>query len=109
MKTHEEYMKEKRQEILNSIKPKLNAWGVYDFDYEYTLNEAKTHTKTEYLRIERDYIGCLSNSLYAVELEVLGWLFERIWRKGHTLGAFDIQSRNVIKRYWRKTNENTSK
>ena len=100
---HEEYMAKKKQEIMASLTPKLNAWGVTDFDYEYTLTEDKKYTDSEWLRIGKDYIGCHSNSVSAVEEEALGWLFIRIWCKSRHLGAFKIQTKNVIQAYWRDT------
>ena len=100
---HEEYMMKKKQEIIESLTPKLNAWGVTDFDYEYTLSETKRHTQSEWLRIETDYIGCHSNSVSAVEDEALGWLFIRVWCRNRNLGAFKTQTKNVIKQYWKDT------
>ena len=97
--TDKEYYSEFRLEVLKSLTPKLNAWGITDFDFIVDFDE-NGHLKHEYLRIHKDIVGCMFDSLHAIEEEAIGWLFLYIWER--SLGAFEIQTTNVIKRFWRK-------
>lgn len=91
------YLIEKRMEILNVIKPICDAFEITDYDYE-----VDTEKGTEILRIYDVRIGCSCNSILAVKNELIGFIFLRTWCRYRSLGAFDTQSKNVIKRYWIK-------
>lgn len=91
------YLIEKRMEVLNVIKPICDAFEITDYDYE-----VDTEKGTEILRIYNVRIGCSYNSVLAVKNELIGFIFLRTWCRYRSLGAFDTQCKNVIKRYWIK-------
>ena len=88
-----EYLKEKRLEVLKEIKPICEAFNITDYDYEIAKG-------IERLRLFDTYIGCSYNSVSAVVDELVGYIFIKRWCRSRTLGAFDKQTKNVIKRYW---------
>lgn len=90
------YLKKKRFEVLEAIKPICEAYGISDYDYEI-----KEKGQTETLRIYDTKIGCSANSIYAVKQELTGYIFLMMWR-GRGLGYFDTQAKNYIRRYWIK-------
>lgn len=92
-----EYLIEKRTEVLGAIKPICEAFKISDYDYEVNLE-----TGTEILRIYDIKIGCSCNSVSAVRDELVGFIFLRTWCRNRSLGAFSTQCKNVIKRYWIK-------
>jgi hypothetical protein len=89
-----EYLEEKRLKVLEEIKPICDAYGITDYDYE-----VRTAGQTETLRIRDTKIGCSSNSIFAIKQELTGYIFLAMWRE-RSLGYFDKQTKNVIKRYW---------
>lgn len=93
---HMEYLKMKRIEVLNHIKPICEAFGIADYDYEVYESGQR-----ELLRIGETRIGCSSNSLSATVEELVGYIFIKTWRN-RSIGAFNTQAKNVIKRYWCK-------
>lgn len=92
-----EYLIKKRIEVLDAIKPICEAFNITDYDYEIN-----TEKGTEILRIYDVKIGCSCNSILAVKNELIGFIFLRTWCRYRSLGAFDTQCKNVIKRYWIK-------
>jgi len=90
-----EYLQSKRLEVLEAIKPICEAFNIKDYDYE--VEHPGQH---ETLRIGEIRIGCSSNSISAVVNELIGYIFITIWCRGRGLGAFDTQSKNIIRRYW---------
>lgn len=92
----EEYLKEKRLEVLKEIKPICDVFKISDYDYEIANGN-------ERLRLYNTYIGCSCNSVSAVVDELVGYIFIKKWCRSRTLGAFDKQTQNVIKRYWLPT------
>lgn len=95
-RTNLEILQEKRLEVLKAIKPICEAFGIKDYDY-IVKNEGQKET----LVVEGTKIGCSCNSIYAVKQELIGYIFVGMW-KDRSLGAFDTQVKNVIKRYWIK-------
>ena len=89
-----EYLERKRLEVLEAIKPICDAYKIDDYDYE-----VKPEGQTEILRIYDTKIGCSHNSISGVIQELTGYIFIQQWRQ-RSLGAFEIQTKNVIKRYW---------
>ena len=90
-----EYLKEKRIKVLKAIKPICDVFEISDYDYII-----KESGQTETLRIYDVKIGCSCNSIDAVKNELIGFVFLRTFARDRSLGAFDTQTRNVIKRYW---------
>ena len=91
-----EYLESKRTDVLKVIKPICEAFNIKDYDYE-----VKDYGQRETLRIGNTRIGCSCNSISAVIEELVGYIFIARW-KDRYLGAFSIQTKNVIKRYWIK-------
>lgn len=91
-----EQLEAKRIEVLEAIKPICEAFKINDYDYE-----VKDSGQRETLRIGNTRIGCSCNSISAVIEELIGYIFIARW-KDRYLGAFSIQTKNVIKRYWIK-------
>ena len=92
-----EYLKTKRVEVLEAIKPICDAFKITDYDYEISETGQK-----EILRINSTRIGCSCNSVSAVVNELIGYIFIKRWCRDRYLGAFKTQTQNVIKQYWIK-------
>jgi hypothetical protein len=93
---NKEYLIAKREEVLKEIKPICEAFGITDYDYK--IGDDK---RCEELHIEGTIIGCDLNSVYATVNELIGYIFIKRWCKSRCLGAFETQTKNVIKRYWK--------
>lgn len=92
-----EYLKKKRVEVLDAIKPICDAFGITDYDYE-----VKESGQTELLRIKNTKIGCSCNSISAIVDELIGYIFVTRWCRNRYLGTFKTQTLNVIREYWIK-------
>lgn len=91
-----ECLEQKRLEVLKAIKPICEAFGIKDYDYI-----VKNEGQKEILVVEGTKIGCSCNSILAIEQELIGYIFVKMW-KDRSLGAFENQTKSVIKRYWIK-------
>lgn len=89
----QEYLEEKRIEVLEKIKPICEAFKITDYDYHVEKG-------IERLRINETYIGCSCNSIDAVIDELIAYIFVKRFCRNRSLGAFEKQTLNVIKRYW---------
>ena len=89
------YLERKKVEVLKAIKPICDAFGISDYDY--IVSEEKG---IEMLRIYSQEIMCSYNSVSAVIDELVGYIFIKKWCRNRSLGAFETQTKNVIKRYW---------
>ena len=86
----------KRESVLTSIKPICEVFGIVDYDY---LIDA---TGREKLKLNDTYIGCSGNSVSAVVDELIGYIIIKRYCRNRSLGVFDKQTQNYIKRYWLK-------
>ena len=86
---------DKRQQILEAIKPICDAFGIKEYDY---LIDEKNGI--ERLIVNGVKIGCSCNSVTATIDELVGYIFVQRWTRNRSLGAFQTQTLNVIKRYW---------
>lgn len=89
-----EYLNKKRLQVLETIKPICEAYGIKEYDY---LVSEKG--QSEILVIYDTKICCSSNSIGAIIQELTGYIFIMLWRERH-LGAFQTQTKNVIMRHW---------
>lgn len=89
------YLEQKRKEVLEEIKPICEAFKIKDYDYI-----VKESSQRETLRIYDTYIGCSCNSISAVIDELIGWIFVKIYCKNRSIGTFEKQTLNVIRKYW---------
>ena len=90
-----EYLKKKRLEVLERIKPICDVFGIKDYDYI-----VKETGQTECLRLYDTYIGCSHNSIEATVEELIGYIFIKIYCKGRSIGAFRAQTLKQIRMYW---------
>lgn len=90
-----EYLKQKRIEVLEAIKPICEAFKIKDYDY--IIQETG---QTETLRIYDTKIGCSFNSVEAIIEELIGWIFVEIYCKERYIGAFRTQTLSAIKKDW---------
>lgn len=95
-----EYLLKKRDEVIETIKPKLNAWGIKDKNYDYEIIENQNGYYNEVLRIYDTKIGCDCNSVFAVEMEVLKYLIVVSFCR-HCGFQFSKQLKNFCMRYWK--------
>lgn len=93
MKERMEYLKKKRGEVLEMIGPICKTHGIEEYDYQI-----RETGQIETLILDGTKIGCSSNSLSATKEELLGYIF--ITRYRRSLGHFETQTKNRIKRYW---------
>ena len=84
----------KRESVLSAIKPICEVFGIVDYDY--IIDERGK----ERLKLNDTYIGCDGNSVSAVIDELIGYIIIKKYCRNRSLGAFDKQTRNYIKRYW---------
>lgn len=87
------YLEQKRKEVLKEIEPICKAFNIQDYDY--IIKDGR-----EVLKIYNTYIGCKGNSISAIIDELIGWIFVKIYCKNRSIGAFEKQTLNVVKRYW---------
>jgi hypothetical protein len=92
-----EHLYRKRSEVLQEIKPICEAFGISEYDYI-----VKREGQREILKIGKVEIGCTSNSISAIIDELIGYIFITRWCRNRYLGVFSIQTKNVIKRYWKE-------
>ena len=85
---------EKRVEVLTAITPICEAFGIKDFDY-YIIKNYK-----ERLRLNNVIVCCTDNSIDAIIDEIIGYLLVKRYCHNRTLGAFEKQTLNVVKKYW---------
>jgi hypothetical protein len=86
---------DKRTEILEAIKPICEAFGITEYDYVINYKRG-----IERLIVNGIEIGCSCNSVSAVIDELIGYIFIKIYCRNRSLGAFETQVKNQIKRYW---------
>ena len=86
---------DKRQQVLEAIKPICDAFGIKEYDY---LIDEKNGI--ERLIVNGVKIGCSCNSVMATIDELVAYIFVQRWTRNRSLGAFQTQTLNVIKRYW---------
>ena len=86
---------DKREEVLQAIKPICDAFGIEDYDYVVVPEH-----HIERLVIDGTHIGCSCNSVSATIDEIIGYIFIKRYCRNSSLGAFETQVKNVVKRYW---------
>ena len=94
-KNQEEFSQLKREQVLKVIKPICEVFKIKNYDYVINNNHA------EYLELEGQKIGCFCNSIGATCMELIGYIFVNTYAASRSLGAFEKQTLNVIKQYWR--------
>ncbi len=88
------YLKNKRIEILNLIKPICESFSIKEYDY--VIDE---DTLSETLVLNGQRIGCSSNSMSATVEELVGYIFIKIYCK-ERYWYHKPQTINAITKYW---------
>ena len=88
---------DRRTEVMNAITPICEGLGIKDFDYIVVSEE-----HNECLKLNNTYINCACNSISEIVDEIIGYLLVKWYCKNRSLGAFETQTLNVVKRYWAK-------
>lgn len=91
---YKDYLITKRQKVLMTLAPYFELFGI-EGDYQIT------ETGGEFLVLNGQEIGCSANSIDAVFDEFIAYIFVKHYCKNRSLGAFEKQTLNHIKRYWR--------
>lgn len=95
--TDNEYLKElqeKREHVIKFLEPKMKAFGIEDWDYI-----VKDNLQRETLRIGNIFIATSMDSDSAIEKELIGYLFVKVWLHTRSL-PFKTQTTNKICQYW---------
>lgn len=92
-----EDLNKKRRDVLEAIAPICAAFEIDDYDYIVSETGQR-----ETLRIYNTRIGCSENSINAVIDELIGWLFVKRFCKNRSIGVFETQTLNQVRRYWLK-------
>lgn len=88
------YLKNKRIEILNLIKPICESFSIKEYDY--VIDE---DTLSETLVLNGQIIGCSSNSMSATVEELVGYIFIKIYCK-ERYWYHKPQTINAITKFW---------
>lgn len=92
--SNEEYLKLKRNEVLDAITPICEAFGIADYDY---IVDGKIYRET--LKLNNTYIGCTCDSLEAIMNELISYI---VIKRKVDLGAFKNQAIKYLERHWWK-------
>lgn len=93
----EEYYKNKRDLVLETIKPICEVFGITDYDYVTKFDN--NGNVSERLIIEGQAIGCACNSIYATVNELIGYIWVRSGACDKVC-YFRTQTLNQVKKYW---------
>lgn len=88
----ENHYKQKRERVLEVIKPICDVFKITDYDY--ICNNEK-----ERLVVEGQEIGCRSNSIGATVMELVNYIWINIVAENRGF-CFQKQCLNSLKRYW---------
>lgn len=92
-----EDLNQKRHDVLEAIAPICSAFKIDDYDYIVSETGQR-----ETLRIYDTQIACSCNSIDVIIDEIIGWLFVKRFCKHRSIGAFETQTLNRVRRYWLK-------
>lgn len=94
---YKDYLITKKQKVLMTLAPYLELFGI---EGDYIITETGGEL-LEYLVLNGQKIGCTCNSVEAIFDEFIAYLFVKIYCRNRSLGAFEKQTLNRIKQYWR--------
>lgn len=95
-----DYLINKRQKVLDTIKPICEVFGIDNYDYII-----KDKILTETLILNGQEIGCSGNSMSAIIEELIGYIFIKIYCKNRWW-YHKPQTMKAIKEYWIGNNSN---
>lgn len=93
---YKDYLITKRHKVLMTLAPYLELFGI---EGDYQIN---SETNDEYLVLNGQKIACSCNSVEAIFDEFIAYVFVKIYCRNRSLGAFEKQTLNRIKQYWRE-------
>lgn len=85
----------KRQEVLTALSP---YFELFNIEGDYIVDN---ETQNEWLVLNGQKIGCTGNSIKATYQEFIAYIFVKHYCRFRSLGAFEKQTLNYIKQYWR--------
>lgn len=92
----ETHDKDKREVVLETIKPICEVFEITDYDYIIDRQKG-----IERLVIEGQAIGCMLNSIGATVEELIAYIFVKTYMPERWF-AFKSQLRSALKKYWIK-------
>ncbi len=95
-----EYNRQKRQKVLDMIKPLCELFHIKEYDYEIIETTDDGFGTREFLWLDGQKIGCCGNSEESSFYEAVGYVIIERYCKWRSLGAFDKQTKKYIKKYW---------
>lgn len=95
-----EFNKQKRQKVLNMIKPLCELFHIENYDYEIIEVSENGYYTREYLYLDGQKIGCCGNSEESTFYEAVGYVIIKRYCRWRSLGAFATQTKNYIKQFW---------
>ena len=95
-----EYNKQKRQNVLDRIKPLCDLFYIENYDYEIIEASDDGYYTREYLYLDGQKIGCCGNSEESSFYEAVGYVIIERYCRWRSLGAFEKQTKNHIKQFW---------
>ena len=94
-----EYNKQKRQKVLDMIKPLCDLFHIENYDYEIIEQSEDGYYTSEYLYLDGQKIGCCGNSEESTFYEAVGYVIIERYCRWRSLGAFAAQTKKHIKRF----------
>ena len=95
-----EFNKQKRQKVLDMIKPLCELFHIKNYDYEIIEVSEDGYYTREYLYLDGQKIGCCGNSEESTFYEAVGYVIIKRYCRWRSLGAFATQTKNYIKQFW---------
>lgn len=96
------YNEEKIHRVMEMIKPLCELFHINDYQYNIEEKTADGYYTNEWLYLDGQKIGCCGNSEESSFYEAVGYVIINRYCKCRSLGAFEKQTKNYIKRYWIK-------
>lgn len=92
---------EKVRQVMAMIKPLCELFHIDDYGYYINERSDDGFYTDEWLELDGQRIGCSGNSVESSFYEAVGYVIINRYCKRRSLGAFENQTKNYIKRYWR--------
>lgn len=92
---NKEYLKLKRETVLNTIKPICKAFEIDNYDY--IIKDGR-----EYLLVEDTEIGCSMNSISATVRQLVNYIWMNIVYPNMYIAGTEENIYKGLTQYWRK-------
>ena len=93
---------DRRNAILEKIKPLLDLFEIEEYDYEIIENSPDGYNTTEYLIINGQKINCDFCTIESIFYEAFGYLIVNRYCYRKDFGRFTTQVKNIVKTRWAK-------